>query len=78
MKAAISLPDDLFDAADTLAGRLGVSRSRLIALALAEFIAKHRSSKVTERLNAVFAAEASGADKPLQRAQQRAVGKTEW
>jgi metal-responsive CopG/Arc/MetJ family transcriptional regulator len=78
MKAAISLPDDLFDAADTLAGRLGVSRSRLIALALAEFIAKHRSSKVTERLNAVFAAEASSVDKPLQRAQQRAVGKTEW
>jgi metal-responsive CopG/Arc/MetJ family transcriptional regulator len=78
MKAAISLPDDLFDAADTLAGRLGVSRSRLVALALAEFIAKHRSSKVTERLNDVYTAEASKVDKPLQRAQHRAVGKTEW
>jgi metal-responsive CopG/Arc/MetJ family transcriptional regulator len=37
MKAAVSLPDDLFAAADALASRLGVSRSRLIALALAEF-----------------------------------------
>ncbi len=78
MKAAISLPDDLFAAADSLAGRLGVSRSRLVALALAEFIAKHRSSKVTERLNAVYTAERSSVDKPLRRAQGRAVGKTEW
>jgi len=78
MKAAISLPDDLFAAADALAGRLGVSRSRLVALALAEFIAKHRSSKVTERLNAVYTAEKSRVDKPLRRAQRRAVDRTEW
>lgn len=78
MKAAISLPDDLFAAADSLAGRLGVSRSRLVALALAEFIAKHRSSKVTERLNAVYTTEKNGVDKPLRRAQRRAVDRTEW
>jgi metal-responsive CopG/Arc/MetJ family transcriptional regulator len=78
MKAAISLPDDLFDAADTLAGRLGVSRSRLVALALAEFIAKHRSSKITERLNEVYTAEKTSLEKPLRRAGSRAAGKTEW
>jgi len=78
MKAAISLPDDLFAAADSLAGRLGVSRSRLVALALAEFIAKHRSSKVTERLNAVYAGEESRVEKRLTRAQRKAVTKTEW
>jgi metal-responsive CopG/Arc/MetJ family transcriptional regulator len=78
MKAAISLPDDLFAAADTLAGRLGVSRSRFVALALAEFIAEHRLSKVTERLNAVYTAESSSVEHPLRRAQRRAVSKTEW
>jgi metal-responsive CopG/Arc/MetJ family transcriptional regulator len=78
MKTAISLPDELFAAADTLAGRLGVSRSRLVALALAEFIAKHRSSKVTERLDAVYAVEESGVEKPLRRAQRKAVNRTEW
>jgi metal-responsive CopG/Arc/MetJ family transcriptional regulator len=78
MKTAISLPDDLFNAAESLAGRLGVSRSRLVALALAEFIAKHRSSKVTERLNAVYAAQESGVEPPLRRAQARAVRRTEW
>jgi metal-responsive CopG/Arc/MetJ family transcriptional regulator len=78
MKTAISLPDTLFAAADTLAGRLGVSRSRLVALALAEFIAKHRSSRVTERLDAVYAVEDSGVEKPLRRAQRRSIGRTEW
>src|SRR5688572_2300207 len=34
MKTAISLPDALFEAAELLAGRLGVSRSRLYANAL--------------------------------------------
>jgi antitoxin MazE6 len=78
MKAAISLPDDLFAAADTLAGRIGVSRSRLVALALAEFIAKHRSSNVTERLNAIYTAESGSVEMPLRRAQRRAVSRTEW
>jgi antitoxin MazE6 len=78
MKIAISLPDDVFADADALAGRLGVSRSKLVALALAEFIAKRRSSKVTERLDAVYAAEASEVDAPVQRAQRRAIRRSEW
>ncbi|MDZ7631520.1 MAG: hypothetical protein U5K74_09270 [Gemmatimonadaceae bacterium] len=40
MKTAISLPDALFDEADAVAYRLGVSRSQLYATALAEYIAK--------------------------------------
>lgn len=34
--------------------------------------------KITERLNAVYTAETSSVEKPLRRAQRRAVGKTEW
>lgn len=78
MKIAVSLPDDLSASADTLATKLGLSRSRLIALALAEFIAKHRSSKVTERLDAVYATEKATIEQPLRRAQRRAVDKQEW
>jgi hypothetical protein len=40
--------------------------------------AKHRSSKVTERLNTVYTAESSSVEKPLRRAQRRAISKTEW
>ena len=62
MKTAISLPDELFTAADALARKLGVSRSRLVATALAEFVARHRNSRVTERLDAVYAVEDSRED----------------
>ena len=51
MKTAISLPDDLFESADALAERLGLSRSELYATAVAEYLAKHRDEDVTGRLN---------------------------
>jgi len=42
MKVALSIPDDLFESGESLSKRLGVSRSRLYATALAEFVAKNR------------------------------------
>jgi metal-responsive CopG/Arc/MetJ family transcriptional regulator len=78
MKTAISLPDDLFEAADALAARLGVSRSELYARAVAEYVAKHRQEDVTAQLNAVFADEPSGMDPSLRSAQTRSVGSGEW
>jgi len=78
MKVAISIPDDLFSTAEALANRLGVTRSRLISMALAEFVAKHRSSKVTERLDVVYAAQESRIDPSLRRAQRKAASRSDW
>jgi metal-responsive CopG/Arc/MetJ family transcriptional regulator len=78
MKTAISLPDDLFEAADSLADRLGVSRSELYARAVAEYLAKHRGEDVTGQLNKVFADEPSGLHPSLRRAQARSVSSSEW
>ena len=78
MKTAISIPDSLFTSADALARKLGMTRSRLYATALAEYLAKHRGAKVTERLNAVYSAQRGGLDEPLRRAQRRAVATSEW
>ncbi len=78
MKTAISLPDRLFNAADALARRLGVSRSRLYATALAEYLAKHQAAKITARLDATYAAQPSDLDPALRRAQRRAVARSEW
>ena len=78
MKTAVSLPDDLFAAADALAGRLGVSRSELYATAVAEFLAKHSASEVTERLNRVYAAESGALAPSLRRAQRRSLGREDW
>lgn len=78
MKTALSIPDDLFASADALAKRLGLSRSRLYASALQEFIAKHKSKNVTERLNAVYSSQDSSLDETLRRVQARSIDKNTW
>jgi hypothetical protein len=78
MKVALSIPDDLFHSAETLGKRLGVSRSRLYATALADFVAKHQSGKVTARLDQVYAKEESGLEPPLRRSQARSVPRDSW
>lgn len=78
MKVALSIPDDLFESAETLGKRLGLSRSRLYATALADYMAKHRGSKTTERLNAVYANETQSLDPALRRAQAKTIGREKW
>ena len=78
MKVALSIPDDLFESAETLGKRLGLSRSRLYATALADYLAKHRGRKTTERLDAVYADEPEQLDRALRRAQSRTIGREKW
>lgn len=78
MKTAISLPDDLFDDAEALARKLDVSRSRLIALALAEYVAKHRAGRVTERLDAVYGAEEGKRDATTRATGHRMLRRADW
>lgn len=54
MKTAISVPDHVFEAAEELARRMGVSRSELYATAVADFVEHNRSKGVTEILNRVY------------------------
>ena len=79
MKTAISLPDTLFESAEALAHRLGVSRSELFANAVAAFIEHHDRTALTERLNAVYA---DAADEPpdlgLARLQARSLPRDQW
>ena len=78
MKTAVSLPDQLFKSAEALAGRLGMSRSRLYATAIEEFVARHRAARVTEKLDAVYAAESSSLSPDVAAAQQRTLKRSEW
>ena len=77
MNTSISVPDEVFDAADALAARLGVSRSELYARAVEEFVARHRDQDVTSQLNAVYANEPSVVTPSLRRAQARSIGRQE-
>ncbi len=78
MKTAISLPDALFKSGDTLAKRLGVSRSELYARALAEFVARHRADRLTQRLNVVYAREEGLLDPAFATAQAQLLVREDW
>jgi metal-responsive CopG/Arc/MetJ family transcriptional regulator len=78
MKIALSIPDELFESAETLGKRLGVSRSRLYATALADFVAKHRGRKVTDQLNAVYGTEESRVEPRVRRLQRRSLERDAW
>ncbi len=77
MKTAVSVPDPLFEAADELADRLGMSRSALYSQAVAEFLERHRSDGVTVRLNEVYSSTSSELD-PVLGDSQFASLEREW
>ena len=80
MKTAISVPDELFEAADRLARRLGSSRSELYATAIYEFLERHKFQGVSERLDAVYADEpqVSELDPVLDALQHKALPREDW
>ena len=54
VKTAISLRGSLFERVNDLAQELQVSRSRLFALAVEEFIQRHENRRLLEALNDAY------------------------
>ncbi|MEO8381919.1 MAG: ChpI protein [Acidobacteriota bacterium] len=77
MKAAVSIPDPVFKAADDLARRMGVSRSRLYSVALQRFVQDHDEEAITAKLDEVYAQESSALDPVLQSIQTRSLKKAD-
>lgn len=77
MKTAISIPDELYEAADKLAQRLGMSRSELYSNAVSAFVKTHRGTGVREALEAVYGAEAPDLDPVLDTLQAEAL-REDW
>ena len=75
MKTAISIPDKVFDSAEHLARRMGVSRSELYVTALKCFLERHGNEQVTEKLNVVYRGDGSQLDPVLQSMQTRSLRK---
>lgn len=75
VKTAVSLPDDLFRQADAAARKMRISRSRLYATAITEFLERRRTKNITERLDKVYSSESSQVDAALQSAQLRSFDK---
>ena len=55
MKAAVSIPDPLFKEAQAAAKELRISRSKLIRIALEEFLKRRRDEAVTKSINRYIA-----------------------
>ncbi len=78
MKTAISVPDDLFRTAEAAARLLRVSRSKLYATALADFLERQQSDTITERLNEIYKRRPAKLDPALHRAQLKSLQKESW
>ena len=57
MKTAIPIPDWVFQAAEGLAQRLGMSRSKIYSNAILEFTKYYKNKNITEQLNSVYSNE---------------------
>ena len=54
VKTAISLQEYLFEQAEAIAAEMKISRSRLIAIALEEYIRRHQNRILLEKINAAY------------------------
>jgi metal-responsive CopG/Arc/MetJ family transcriptional regulator len=78
VKTAISIPDDLFHAAERAAKRQKVSRSRFYARAVEAYLKAQRAKGVKEALDAIYATEDSSLDPVIARMQSLSIGREEW
>jgi len=78
MKTAISIPDNIFKAADQYAKKHGVSRSQLFTNAVALFLKQHPSDHITKQLNKVYSSNSADLDEALSKMQFSSIQKEEW
>lgn len=78
MKTAISIPDEIFSAAEQTAKRLGISRSELYSSAVRDYIESHIAEEITDKLNRVYSVEESFLDSNLQVMQSSSLGREDW
>lgn len=80
MKTAISVPDDVFAAAERFAQSSGRSRSELYSTAVREYVARHAPDQITADLDALIEelGEDARIDPFVQEAGRRVLASTEW
>ena len=78
MKAALSIPDDVFRGAERLARQTNKSRSRLFSDAMREYVARHSPDDVTEAMDRVCSELGDARDACVSSAASRALERSEW
>ncbi len=54
VKTAVSLDKSLYEQIDTLAHKMNVSRSRLFAIALEDFLRRHENEQLLQEINRAY------------------------
>jgi metal-responsive CopG/Arc/MetJ family transcriptional regulator len=78
MKTAVSIPDALYRQADREARRCGLSRSRLYAQALQDYLTKTSDAAITTKLNEIYRDEDSRLPPDLAAIAHRRLREAEW
>ncbi len=80
MKTAVSIPDPVFDSAERLARRLGITRSELYQRALRYFLESRSHAVIRETLDTVYAdsPEESRLDAAIEFAQEMSIPEDDW
>ena len=78
MKTAISIPDDIFQSAEQLARRMGLSRSELYVQAMKSYLQAHQDEGVTDTLNTIYREIHAQVDPVISSIQIRSLPKDDW
>jgi len=78
MKTAVSIPDKVFERVERLAKRTKRSRSRIFSDALDEYLARHTSDEITERMNTVILQEPEASDAFVAAAARHVLERSDW
>jgi metal-responsive CopG/Arc/MetJ family transcriptional regulator len=78
VKKTVSMPEDVFSAAEETAKRLGISRSRLYADAVRQYVRDQEREDLTENYDRVCAELETAMDPVLAKMQEQALPHDEW
>jgi metal-responsive CopG/Arc/MetJ family transcriptional regulator len=78
MKTIISLPDQVFAEAESLARELGFSRNQLYAEAIKSYLQRHKRQKMMDNLNEIYDREPSLIDPLMVKMQALSLPVEEW
>ena len=78
MKTAISIADSVFDAAERMSRRMGMSRSEFYNKAVQAYVKRLARKGVKDALDAVYSSESSTVDPLLTKMQTRSLPREDW
>ena len=80
VKTAISIQESLFKEVEALAGEMNISRSKLFAIAIEEFIQRRRNRQLLQQINAAYddAPDLGERERQLRKARHRQLIEGQW